>query len=132
MLGRFEKEKTFEISSSGIYIIEVNVTTSGSTFWVLDTGYGAHICTNINGLRYGRILEKVQVDLCVEIGARVAALAVGTFHLSLPSGLVLELKNCYYVYAISRNIIFIPCLDLEGFVVLLTVTLYSRPKCACL
>ena len=53
--------------------------------------------------------------LCVEIEARVAALVVGTFHLSLPSYLVLELKNCYYVHAISRNIISIPCLDLKGF-----------------
>ena len=55
------------------------------------------------------------MDLPVGNGARVAALAVGTFHLSLPLGLVLELKNCYYVPPISRNIIFIPCLDLEEF-----------------
>ena len=110
-----KKKKTFETSSRGIYVIEVNVTTSGSTSWVLDTGCGAHICTNMNGLSNSRILEKGQVDLRVGNGARVAALAVGTFHLSLPSGLVLELKNCYYVPAISRNIIFIPCLDLEGF-----------------
>ena len=69
----------------------------------------------MNGLSNSRILEKGQVDLRLGNGARVAALAVGTFHLSLPSGLVLELKNCYYVPAISRNIISIPCLDLEGF-----------------
>ena len=104
-----------ETSSRGIYVIEVNVTTFGFTSWVLNTGCGAHICTNMNGLSNSRILEKGQVDLRLGNGARVAALAVGTFHLSLPSGLVLELKNCYYVPAISRNIISIPCLDLEGF-----------------
>ena len=42
-------------------------------------------------------------------------IAVETFHLSLPLSLVLELKNCYYVSTISRNIISIPCLNLEGF-----------------
>ncbi|WZZ65001.1 hypothetical protein YC2023_076371 [Brassica napus] len=114
-LEDLKRKKTFETSSKGIYVIEVNVTTSGSTSWVLDTGCGAHICTNMNGLSNSRILEKGQVDLRVGNGARVAALAMGTFHLSLPSGLVLELKNCYYVPAISRNIISIPCLDLEGF-----------------
>ena len=81
----------------------------------MDTGCGAHICTNMNGLSNSRILEKCQVDLRVGNGARVVAFAVGTFHLSLPSGLVLELKNCYCVPAISRNIISIPYLDLEGF-----------------
>jgi len=55
------------------------------------------------------------VDLRVGNGARVAALAVGTFHLSLPSGMVLEINNCYHVPAISRNIIYISCLDLDEF-----------------
>ena len=69
----------------------------------------------MQGLSNSRALEKGQVDLRVGNGARVVALAVGTFHLSLPSGMVLELNNCYYVPAISRNIISISCLDLYGF-----------------
>jgi len=62
-LEDLKRKKTFETSSKGIYVIEVNVTTSGSTSWVLDTGCGAHICTNMNGLSNSRILEKGQVDL---------------------------------------------------------------------
>lgn len=31
-------------------------------------------------------------------------LAVGTYHLSLPSGLVLELNNCYCIPALRKNI----------------------------
>jgi len=69
----------------------------------------------MQGLSNSRALEKGQVDLRVGNGARVVALAVGTFHLSLPSGMVLELNNCYHVPAISRNIISISCLDLDGF-----------------
>ena len=37
--------------------------------------------------------------------AKVAALAVGTYVLTLPSGLIIQLENCYYVPAISTDII---------------------------
>jgi transposase InsO family protein len=102
-------------SASGINVIEVNVTTRCSASWVLDTGCGTHICSNVQGLQRSRTLARGEVDLRVGNGARVAALAVGTFHLSLPSGLVLELNNCYHVPAISRNIISVSCLDMDGF-----------------
>ena len=114
-LEDLEKKKTFKISSSGIYVIEVNVTTSGSTPWVLDTGCGVHICVNVHGLNNSRTLEEGQVDLRVANGAKVSTLAVGTYSLSLPSGMVLELKNCYYVPAINKNIISVSCLDMKGF-----------------
>ena len=60
-------------------------------------------------------MAKGEVDLRVGNGARVAALAVGTYDITLPSGLVLSLENCYYVPTMSRNIIFISCLDKIGF-----------------
>ena len=47
--------------------------------------------------------------------ARVAALAVGTMQLNLPSGFVMELDNCYYVPALSRNIISASCLMSQGY-----------------
>ena len=55
------------------------------------------------------------MDLRVGNGARVATLAIGTYYLSLPSGLVLELDNCYYVPAMSTNNISISCLDMVRF-----------------
>ena len=36
--------------------------------------------------------------------------------MTLPGGLVILLKNCYYVRAMSRNIISACCLDMDGFV----------------
>ena len=72
---------------------------STSSSWVLDTGCGSHICVNVQGLIRSRALTKGEVDLRVGNGARVAALAVGTYTLVLPSGLNLELNNCYYVPA---------------------------------
>ena len=47
--------------------------------------------------------------------AKVAALSVGTYDLILPSELVLSLDSCYYVPALSRNIISISVLDRCGF-----------------
>ncbi len=41
---------------------------------------------------------------------RVVALAVGTYCLTFPTGLVIELDDCYFV-----NINFISCLDKNGF-----------------
>ena len=48
-------------------------------------------------------------------GAGVATLALGTFELTLPSGLILILNNCYYVSTMSSNIISVSCLDKDGF-----------------
>ena len=46
-------------------------------------------------------------------GSRVDVMAVGTLSLVLPSGLVLNLNKCYYVPALSMNIISGSCL-LQG------------------
>ncbi|KAL4291322.1 hypothetical protein GQ457_14G016260 [Hibiscus cannabinus] len=68
-----KKVKAVGASVSGIYVIDVHMSTSSS--WVLDTGCGSHICTYIQGLHTRRTLAKGDVDLRVGNGARVAALA---------------------------------------------------------
>ncbi|KAK8669506.1 hypothetical protein V6N13_106934 [Hibiscus sabdariffa] len=69
-----KKAKAVGASVSGIYVIDVHVSTSSS--WVLDTGCGSHICTSVQGLHMRRNLAKGDVDLRVGNGARVAALAL--------------------------------------------------------
>jgi len=88
---------------------------STSTSWLLDTRCRSHICTDVQGLRTSRALAKGEVNLRVGNGAKVAALAVGTYVLTLPSGLSLNLENYYYVLSNRRNIISISCLDKAGF-----------------
>ena len=61
-------------------------------------------------------MAKGEVDLRVRNGVRVAALPIGTYDITLPSRLVLSLENCYYVPTMSRNIIFVFCLDKISFV----------------
>jgi hypothetical protein len=55
------------------------------------------------------------MQLRVGNGASVAAVAVGDLDLHLPSGLILELSSVYFVPSISRNIISVLCMDMDGF-----------------
>ncbi|VFQ82075.1 unnamed protein product [Cuscuta campestris] len=99
--------------NSGIYVIEVNMSDIPS--WVMDTGCGSHICTSMQNLHECRQLTEGEIQLKVGNGALVYALAVGTYSLSLPSGLILHLNNCLFVPSMSRNIISVSCLDKAGF-----------------
>ena len=58
---------------------------------------------------------KGEVDLRVGNGAKVAALEQWDYKLTLPAGLVILLRNFYYIPAMSRNIISISFLDLDGY-----------------
>ena len=111
-LESLKKMKSVQIQDSSIFVIEVNLSTS--TSWVLDTGCGSHICINVKELQRRRSLAKGEIDQRVGNGEKVVALAVGTYNLSLPFGLVLELNDCLYVSAICRNIISVSCLDKKG------------------
>ena len=86
---------------------------------VLDTGCGSHICTSVHGLQKRRNLAKGDIDLRVGNGARVAALTIRTYVLSFPSGLDLNLEDCYFVPSLTKNIIFISCLDKIGFEIII-------------
>ena len=49
---------------------------------------------------------------------RVAAIAVGTYPVRLSSRFSLVLKNCYYVPAISRNLISISSLAQNDYIII--------------
>jgi hypothetical protein len=51
-----DKKNGVETSTSSIFVIEINLSTSAS--WVLDTGCGSHTCTNVQGLKGSRDLAK--------------------------------------------------------------------------
>ena len=58
---------------------------------------------------------KGEFNLRVGNGARVAAVAIGTYVLNLPSGFCLYLDNCFCVPALMKNIIYVSCLNKKGF-----------------
>jgi hypothetical protein len=100
-----KKKKGSETSNSGINVIEINIAVSSSDSWVFDTGSMIHTCKSLQGLTLNRRFAKRELDFHVANGAKVAAIVVGTFHLLLPSGLVLELNNCYCISTLCKNII---------------------------
>ena len=116
-LAELKKKKGSETtaSDSGMFMIEVNMSLSQNSTWVLDTACGSHICNSLQGLRRSRTLEEDEVILRMGNGARVAATTVGSFDLHMPTGKTIVLNNCYFVPSIVRNNISIPMLDLAGF-----------------
>ncbi|GJS29174.1 zinc finger, CCHC-type containing protein [Tanacetum coccineum] len=88
-------------SASGIFTIELYSFPSKS--WIYDTGCGTHICITTQGLRGSRKLKPGALSLYVGDGHRAAVEAIGTYHLELPSGLVIVLNNCHYAPSITRE-----------------------------
>ena len=97
------------------YVIDIYLADIPSSSWVFDTGLVVHICNSMQGLVRTRRVAQGEIDIRVGNKARVAALEVGTMHLQLPSGFILELNNCYYILALSRNIIFASRLISQGY-----------------
>ena len=93
-----------------IHVIDVYLTNARSSTWVFDTGSVANICNSKQGLQIKRRLAKDEVTMRVGNGSKVDVIAVGTLPLHLPSGLVLDLNNCYLVPTLSMNIISGSCL----------------------
>src|SRR3954466_4744178 len=98
-----------------IHVIDVFLTSPRCSAWVFDTGSVANICNSKQELRNRRRLARDEVTMRVGNGSRVDVMAVGTLSLVLPSGLVLNLNKCYYVPALSMNIISGSCLLQDGY-----------------
>ena len=62
---------------------------------------------DVQGLRDSRKLDRREMNLRKGDGARVAAIAVGTYELVLPSGLI----HCYYVLSLKFKQCFFLLLD---------------------
>ena len=82
---------------------------------VFDTSFVAHICDSKQGLQIKRKLAKDEVTMHVGNGSKVDVIAFGMLPLHLPSGLVLDLNNCYLVPALSMSIISGSCLMRDGY-----------------
>ncbi|GJR34286.1 zinc finger, CCHC-type containing protein [Tanacetum coccineum] len=101
-------------STSGIFTIELYSFPSKS--WIYDTGYGTHICITTQGLRGSKKLKPGALSLYVGDGHRTAIEAIGTYHLELPSGLVIVLNNCHYGPSFTRGVISVSRLFDDGFI----------------
>ncbi|KAL0286066.1 UNVERIFIED_CONTAM: Transposon Ty2-B Gag-Pol polyprotein [Sesamum radiatum] len=78
---------------------------------VLDTGCGAHICNDLQVLQRSRKLSKDEMILRLGNGEAVAAESVGSLSLVVSNHVRIELKGCYYVPSMVKNIISVSMLD---------------------
>ncbi|KAJ9552730.1 hypothetical protein OSB04_016775 [Centaurea solstitialis] len=97
----------------GIFMIDCLITSYES--WVIDKGSGNHICNHLQGFTRRKTLRKDRSNLRVGEGTPLIAEAVGSYSLSLPSGLVLELENCYYIPNMNKNVLSFDLLVDQGF-----------------
>nr|GFA32990.1 hypothetical protein [Tanacetum cinerariifolium] len=58
----------------------------------------------LQGLWGSKKLKLGALSLYVGDGHRTAVEAIGTYHLELPSGLVIVLNNCHYAPSITRGV----------------------------
>ena len=98
-----------------IHVIDVYLTSARSTPWVFDTYSVAKISNSKQELQNEQRLVKGEVTMRVGNGSEVDVIVVGMLSLHLPSGLVLDLNNCYLVLALSMNIISGSCLMRDGY-----------------
>jgi hypothetical protein len=111
-----KKKKGSETSNSGINFTEINIAVSSSDSWVFDTRSMIHTCKSLQGLSLTRRFTNSELDVHIDNQAKIVAIAVDTFHQSLPSGLVLKLNNCYCIPALCKNIISSSCLEeVDGY-----------------
>ncbi|GJS27599.1 retrotransposon protein, putative, ty1-copia subclass [Tanacetum coccineum] len=68
------------------------------------------------GLRGSKKLKLGALSLYVGDGHRAAVEAIRTYHLELPSGLVIVLNNCHYAPSITRGVISVSRLFDDGFI----------------
>nr|GEX57389.1 hypothetical protein [Tanacetum cinerariifolium] len=61
-------------------------------------------------------LKPGPLSIYVGDGYRAAVEAIRTYHLELPSGLVIILNNCHYAPSITRGVISVLCLFDDGFI----------------
>jgi len=99
---------------SGMFMIELN-NTSISNSWVLDTGCGTHICTNVQGLQRSRRLRNGELDLIMGNKNVASVDMIGDYKLYFDSGLCIVLLDVCYSAAMARNIISFNALYEDGF-----------------
>jgi hypothetical protein len=85
-----------------------------STWWI-DSGATVHVANSLNGFIMRRTLRREERSIRVTNGVEAQVEAIGEHPLELNNGFIIHLHNVLYVPSLSRNIIFVSCMDDDGF-----------------
>ena len=119
--GHFNKDchkrkEWFEKKGMNIYVIfESNLTEVPSNTWWIDSGATVHVSNTMQGFLTTRTILPNERYIMMGNRAKVPVKAVGTFRLVLDSGFNLDLFHSLYVPSISRNLISLSRLDVDGY-----------------
>ncbi|KAJ9546973.1 hypothetical protein OSB04_019516 [Centaurea solstitialis] len=103
-LEELKKLKANGASTSGTHMIELHSTCTSNS-WVLDTGCGTHICTDVQGLKRSKKLRHRELDLIMRNNQIASIDVIGSYELSFSFGLSMVLIDCCYLAKMARNII---------------------------
>ncbi|KAK9072512.1 hypothetical protein SSX86_008946 [Deinandra increscens subsp. villosa] len=96
-------------------IIEsLNINVPSNTWWV-DSGSMVHVTNSTQGFLTIRKLERNQRTVRMGSGEALNVEAIGTVRLLMKTGHCIELHDTLYVPRITRNLVSVPKLDLDGF-----------------
>ncbi|KAI3723297.1 hypothetical protein L2E82_34775 [Cichorium intybus] len=107
------KDGKVKPSTAGIYTISKNSPSSNS--WVLDTGCGFHICSDMQGLKESREVEHGRLNLIMGNRRSSPVTKIGVYSLVLSSEVCIDLLDCCYSPEMARNIISFHALFRQGF-----------------
>nr|GEV49659.1 putative zinc finger, CCHC-type [Tanacetum cinerariifolium] len=102
-LAELIKKKKISQGASTLGIFTIGLYSFPSKSWIYDTGCGIHICITTQGLRGSKKLKLGALSLYLGDGHRATVEAIGTYHLEIPSGLVIILNNYHYAPSITRG-----------------------------
>jgi hypothetical protein len=87
---------------------------SKSTWWI-DSGATIHVANSLQGFHMSRIIQRGERSIRVVNGVEAEVEAIGELSLELNNVFILRLHNVLYVPSLSRNLIYVLCLDDDGY-----------------
>jgi hypothetical protein len=87
---------------------------SKSTLWI-DSGATIHVTNSLQGLHTSRTLQRGERSIRAANDVEAEVEVIGELPLELNNCFILHLHNVLYVPSLSRNLIFVSCLDDDGY-----------------
>jgi hypothetical protein len=87
---------------------------SRSTWWI-DSGATIHVANSLQGFYTRQAIQRGERSIRVANGVEAEVEAIEELPLELNNGFILRLHNILYVPSLSKNLIFVSCLDDDGF-----------------
>jgi hypothetical protein len=87
---------------------------AGDAWWI-DLGATIHIVNFLQGLSMRRTMSRGERTIRVTNGEEAEVEVIGELLLEISNGFTLYLYDVLYVPSMRRNLIFVSCLDDDGF-----------------